>query len=37
MSRNLSHKLSSLAPESYKEAIDHAGRMRLERARNMES
>jgi hypothetical protein len=37
LSRNLSHKLSSLAPESYKEAIDHAGRMRLERARNMES
>lgn len=37
MSRNLSHKLSSLAPESYKESIDHAGRMRLERARNMEN
>lgn len=37
MSRNLSHKLSSLAPESYKEVIDHAGRMRLERARNMEN
>lgn len=37
LSRNLSHKLSSLAPESYKESIDHAGRMRLERARNMES
>lgn len=37
MSRSLSHKLSSLAPESYKESIDHAGRMRLERARNMEN
>jgi hypothetical protein len=37
MSRSLSHKLNALAPESYKEAIDHAGRMRLERARNMES
>lgn len=37
MSRNLSHKLSSLAPESYKESIEHAGRMRLERARNMEN
>lgn len=36
MTRSLSHKLSSLAPESYKEAIDHAGRMRMERVRNME-
>lgn len=37
MSRNLNHKLLPLAPESLKEAIDHAGRMRMERARNMES
>ncbi|WP_341910415.1 hypothetical protein [Ferrovibrio terrae] len=36
MTRSLSHKLSSVAPESYKEAIDHAGRMRMERVRNME-
>jgi len=35
--RNLNHKLVQLAPESYKEAIDHAGRMRMERVRNMES
>lgn len=37
MTRNLSHKLLSLAPETYKEAIDHAGQMRMERVRNMDS
>lgn len=37
MTRNLNHKLLSVVPEAYKEAVDHAGRMRMERARNMES
>ncbi|WP_298725265.1 hypothetical protein [uncultured Ferrovibrio sp.] len=37
LTRNLNHKLLSLAPESYKAAIDHAGRMRMERVRNMEN
>lgn len=37
MTRNLNHKLLAVAPEAYKEAVDHAGRMRMERARNMES
>jgi hypothetical protein len=37
MTRSLCHKLSAAAPEVYKEAIDHAGRMRMERVRNMES
>lgn len=36
MSRNLNHKLLAVAPEALKEQIDHAGRMRMERARNME-
>ncbi|WP_341701993.1 hypothetical protein [Ferrovibrio sp.] len=36
MSRNLNHKLMAFAPEAYKEQVDHAGRMRMERARNME-
>ena len=35
MTRSLSHKLLAVAPEAYKEAIDHAGRMRMERVRNM--
>ncbi len=37
LTRNLNHKLLSLAPPSYKEAIDHAGRMRMERVRDMQS
>lgn len=37
MTRNLSHRLAAMAPETYKEAIDHAGRMRMERVRNMEN
>ena len=36
MTRSLSHKLAAAAPEAFKEAIDHAGRMRMERVRNME-
>lgn len=36
MTRNLNHKLLSMAPESMKEQVDHAGRMRMERVRNME-
>lgn len=37
MTRNLNHKLLSVAPAAYKEAIDHAGQMRMERVRNMDS
>jgi hypothetical protein len=37
MTRTLNHKLLSLAPASYKEAIDHAGQMRMERVRNMDN
>lgn len=37
MTRSLNHKLLSVAPERFKEAIDHAGRMRMERVRNMDS
>ncbi len=37
LTRNLNHKLLSLAPPDYKEAIDHAGRMRMERVRDMQS
>jgi len=36
MTRNLNHKLVQIAPEAFKEAVDHAGRMRMERVRNME-
>jgi hypothetical protein len=36
MSRNLNHKLMAMVPEALKEQVDHAGRMRMERARNME-
>ncbi|WP_300295146.1 hypothetical protein [Ferrovibrio sp.] len=37
MSRALNQKLMAVVPESYKESIEHAGRMRIERARNMEN
>src|SRR5690606_25187626 len=37
MTRNLNHKLLSVTPAAYKEAIDHAGQMRMERVRNMDS
>jgi hypothetical protein len=36
MSRNLNHKLVGMAPDAFKEQVEHAGRMRMERARNME-
>lgn len=36
MTRSLNHKLVAVAPEAFKEAVDHAGRMRMERVRNME-
>ena len=36
LSRNLNHKLVGMAPEAVKEQVEHAGRMRMERARNME-
>ena len=36
MSRNLNHKLLAMTPENLKEQVEHAGRMRMERARNME-
>ncbi len=35
MTRSLNNKLLPLAPANYKEAIDHAGQMRMERVRNM--
>jgi hypothetical protein len=35
LTRSLNHKLASMAPEAYKESIEHAGRMRMERVRNM--
>lgn len=35
--RNLNHKLNTMAPAAFKEQVDYAGRMRMERARNMES
>ncbi len=37
MSRNLNQKLMSVVPENHKEAVEYAGRMRIERARNMEN
>lgn len=37
MTRNLNHKLLAIAPDPFKEAVDHAGRMRMERVRNMEN
>ncbi|HEX6959841.1 MAG TPA: hypothetical protein VF194_17790 [Ferrovibrio sp.] len=37
LTRNLNHRLLAAAPEAFKEAIDHAGRMRMERVRNMDN
>jgi hypothetical protein len=37
MSRNLNQKLMTVVPEHHKEAVEYAGRMRIERARNMEN
>jgi len=37
LTRNLNHKLVSMAPPACKDAIDHAGRMRMERVRDMQS
>ncbi|MBX3454340.1 hypothetical protein [Ferrovibrio sp.] len=36
LTRNLNHKLNTLAPPAFKEPIDHAGRMRMERVRDMQ-
>lgn len=36
LTRTLNHKLLSMAPENLKEQVDHVGRMRMERVRNME-
>ncbi|MBP6819680.1 MAG: hypothetical protein KBC46_10305 [Ferrovibrio sp.] len=37
LTRNLNHKLLSMAPPAFKDQIDHAGRMRMERVRDMQS
>lgn len=36
LTRNLNHKLLSMAPPAFKEAVDHAGRMRMERVRDQQ-
>ena len=36
LTRNLNHKLNTMAPASFKEPIEYAGRMRMERVRDMQ-
>ena len=36
LTRNLNHKLNTMAPPAFKEPIEYAGRMRMERVRDMQ-